>query len=143
LCIILRVVSVSVLLREPVGPEGRIAIIDLVAPDPALAGEQDRLERLRDPSHTRALTLDGLRTLLENAGARAVHETFHDRTLPVDRWLAQTAPPADRAEAIRAELRDDLAGGAPTGMRPVVEDGVLHLTHRYAIVVARKAADDR
>jgi ubiquinone/menaquinone biosynthesis C-methylase UbiE len=124
-------------------PDGRIAIIDLVAPDPALAGEQNRLERLRDPSHTRAFTLDGLRTLLEDAGVRAVHETFRDHALPADRWLAQTAPPADRAEAIRAELSDELAGGAPTGMRPVVEDGVLHLTHRYGIVVARKVADDR
>lgn len=124
-------------------PEGRVALIDLVAPDPALAAEQDRLERLRDPSHTRALTLDGLRALLEDAGARVVHETFHDHALPVDRWLAQSAPPADRAETIRAELRDELAGGPPTGMRPVVEDGDLHLTHRYAIVVARKAADDR
>ena len=49
----------------------------------------------------------------------------------------------EEIRAIRAELCDELAGGAPTGMRPVVEDGVLHLTHRYAIVVARKAADDR
>src|SRR3954447_6822681 len=119
-------------------PEGRIAIIDLVAPDPALADEHDRLERLRDPSHTRALGVDELRMLLENAGARAERETFHDHALPVERWLAQTAPPADRAEAIRTELRDELAGGSPTGLRPVVEDGVLHLTHRYAIIVARK-----
>jgi ubiquinone/menaquinone biosynthesis C-methylase UbiE len=124
-------------------PDGRIAIIDLVAPDPALAGEQNRIERLRDPSHTRALTLDGLRTLLEDAGARAVHEVFHDHALPVDRWLAQTAPPADRADAIRAEIADELAGGATTGMRPVVEDGVLHLTHRYGMVMARKVGDDR
>jgi hypothetical protein len=62
--------------------DGRIAIIDLVAPDPALADEQDRLERVRDRSHTRALSIDGLRTLLERSGARAIHETFHDHRLP-------------------------------------------------------------
>jgi ubiquinone/menaquinone biosynthesis C-methylase UbiE len=123
-------------------PDGRIAIIDLVAPDPALAGEQDRLERLRDRSHTRALSVEGLRTLLERSGARAFHETFHDHRLPVERWLAQTAPPAERAQAIRAELSAELDGGTPTGMRPIAEDGELHLTHRYAIVVARKGAPD-
>src|SRR5438552_2366660 len=31
-------------------PGGRVAIIDLVAAEPALAAEQDRLERMRDPS---------------------------------------------------------------------------------------------
>jgi SAM-dependent methyltransferase len=124
-------------------PDGRVAIIDLVAPDPALADSQDRLERLRDRSHTRALSVEALQTLLDGAGARAFHQTFHDHRLPVERWLAQTAPPADRAQAIRAELSDEVDGGTPTGMRPVVEGGELHLTHRYAIVVARKGARDR
>jgi ubiquinone/menaquinone biosynthesis C-methylase UbiE len=117
---------------------GRVAIIDLVAPDAALAGEHDRLERMRDPSHTRALPLDELRSLLEAAGTTAFHDTFHDHRLAVERWLAQTATPAATAEAIRAELRREVEGGAATGMRPVLEDGTLHLTHRYAIVVARK-----
>src|SRR3954447_14743276 len=123
-------------------PDGRIALIDLVAPDPALADEQDRLERLRDRSHTRALSVEGLRTLLERSGARTIHETFHDHRLPIERWLAQTAPPVDRAQAIRAELSGELEGGTPTGMRPVVENGKLHLTHRYGILVARKVARD-
>ena len=119
-------------------PGGRVAIIDLVAAEPALAAEQDRLERMRDPSHARALPIAELRTLLEEAGADVFRETFHDQTLSVERWLDQAAPPAERADAIRMELRGELDGGAPTGMRPLVEDGELHLTHRYAIVVARK-----
>ena len=117
---------------------GRVAIIDLVAAEPALAADADRLERMRDPSHVRALPIDELRTLLEEAGAPAFHETFHDHRLPLERWLAQASTPADTAEAIRAEIRAELDGGAPTGMRPVVHDGELHLTHRYGIVVGRK-----
>jgi ubiquinone/menaquinone biosynthesis C-methylase UbiE len=117
-------------------PGGRVAIIDLVAADPSLAANHDRLERMRDPSHTRALPMDELRTLLEQAGADVVHETFHDQRLPAERWLDQAAPPAEAAEAIRAELRDELDRGAPTGLRPLIEDGELHVMHRYAIVVA-------
>jgi ubiquinone/menaquinone biosynthesis C-methylase UbiE len=120
---------------------GRVAIIDLVAPDPSLGAEQDRLERMRDPSHVRALPIGELRILLEEAGAPVCHETFHDQRLPVERWLAQAAAPPDRAEAIRAEIRGELDGGAPTGVRPLIHDGEPHLTHRYAIIVARKPDD--
>src|SRR5207302_10621981 len=84
---------------------GRVAVIDLVAADPALAAEQDRLERMRDPSHTRALPIAELRALLEEAGADVFRETFHDQTLSVERWVDQAAPPAERADAIRMELR--------------------------------------
>ena len=40
-------------------PGGRVGIIDLIAAEPALCAAQDRLERMRDPSHTRALPLGG------------------------------------------------------------------------------------
>jgi ubiquinone/menaquinone biosynthesis C-methylase UbiE len=118
-------------------PNGRVAIIDLVAADPALAAEQDRIERMRDPSHTAVHSMSELRALLEHAGASAFHETFHDQQLAVERWLGQTDTPQDTADAIRSELRRELDGAAATGMRPVVEEGKLRLTHRYAIVVAR------
>jgi ubiquinone/menaquinone biosynthesis C-methylase UbiE len=120
---------------------GRIAIIDLVAADAALAGEQDRLERMRDPSHVRALPIGEFRILLEEAGAPVFHETFHDQPLPVERWLAQAAAPPGRAQAIRAAIRSELDGGTPTGMRPMIHDGELHLTHRYAIIIGRKPDD--
>jgi ubiquinone/menaquinone biosynthesis C-methylase UbiE len=119
-------------------PRGRVAVIDLVAPDPALARGQDRLERRRDPSHTTVLSIAGLRTLLEAAGAEVFHETIHDQRLPLERWLAQASTPPERAEAIRMELGRELDGGAATGMRPLKHDGELHITHRYGIVVARK-----
>jgi hypothetical protein len=89
----------------------------------------------------RALGITELRALLEEAGASVFDETFHDQRLPVERWLTQAGTPPDRAEAIRAELRGELDGGTPTGMRPLIHDGELHFTHRYAIIVARKPDD--
>ena len=59
-----------------------------------------------------------------------------------ERWLRQATTPPVRAEAIRVEIRRELDGGAPTGMRPRIhDDGELHLTHRFGIVVARKRDD--
>ena len=124
-------------------PGGRVAIVDLVAADAALADRHDRLERMRDPTHTHALPLVRLRELLQQSGGSVIHETTHDQPLSVARWLAQAQTPSDVADSIRAELNAELEGGEPTGMRPQIVDGELHLTHRYAIVAAEKgeAAD--
>src|SRR3954454_996087 len=119
-------------------PGGRVAIIDLVAADPALADRADRLEARRDPSHTHALPADQLKSLIKEAGAAVVHETAHDQMLPVARWLAQAHTPPETGDAIRAELQAELEGGQSTGMRPQFPPGDLQLTHRYAIVAAEK-----
>jgi ubiquinone/menaquinone biosynthesis C-methylase UbiE len=42
-------------------PAGRVVIADLVALDDEIAERQNGLERLRDPSHTAALTAEGLK----------------------------------------------------------------------------------
>jgi SAM-dependent methyltransferase len=117
---------------------GRVAIVDLVAWDEELAPEHDRLERLRDPSHTRALPAHEIATLLGTAGVTVVHETVHDQRLALDRWLAQTAPPPEAAQEIRAELEAELGGGPATGMRPLMHDDALHFTQRWAILLGEK-----
>jgi ubiquinone/menaquinone biosynthesis C-methylase UbiE len=119
-------------------PGGRVAIIDLVPFDETLAESHDRLERLRDPSHTRALPIGELKALLSAAGAPVVHETTHQQRLAFDRWLAQAHTAPETADAIRAELQAELDGGPATGMRPLVNDGALHFTQRWAIVVGTR-----
>ena len=117
---------------------GRVAIVDLVAFDEALASEHDRLERLRDPSHTRALPAREIAELLAAAGAPVRHETTHDQRVAFDRWLAQAQTPADAAEAVRAALEAELDGGPPTGMRPLVHEDALHFMQRWAILVGER-----
>jgi SAM-dependent methyltransferase len=121
-------------------PGGRVAIIDLVAAEESLAAEHDRIERLRDPSHTRGLSVRELSQLLQDAEAPVEHETFREQRLPVERWLSQAQTPPDVASAIRAELAAELDGGPPTGARASMHDGELHLTQRWAILLGRKAA---
>jgi len=117
-------------------PEGRVAVIDLVSADPRLADTYNDVERRRDPSHTRALTTDELERAVERAGATVEHTTTVEVRAPVERWLTQASTPADVADAIRGELRAELAGGAPTGMRPVDDDGLLY-TQTWEIAVGR------
>jgi SAM-dependent methyltransferase len=119
-------------------PSGRVAMIDLVSPDPALADRFNDYERRRDPSHTRALTVEEVDRAFASSGLDIVHRTQAEPVLPVDRWLEQASTPADIGDAIVAELRAELAGGPPTGMRPIDEDRTLSYRQTWEIVVATK-----
>ena len=115
---------------------GRVAVVDLISADQELADAYNDVERRRDPSHTRALTADELERAIEGAGTALEHTTRVDVRAPVERWLAQASTPPDVADAIRADLRAELAGGPPTGMRPV-HDGDLQYTQTWEIAVGR------
>ena len=120
-------------------PGGRVAVIDLISADPQLADAYNDVEGRRDPSHTRALTAGELERAVERAGTAVEHTTRVDVRAPVERWLAQASTPADVADAIRAELRTELAGGPATGMRPVDDDD-LRYTQTWEIAVGRVGA---
>jgi SAM-dependent methyltransferase len=109
---------------------GRVAVADLIA-HPEAAETQNRLETLRDPSHTRMLELDELQALVATDDVEV-----RDVVRPLEPWLVQTDPPADAAEEIRAALRSELAGGAPTGFRPSEQDGDVHFVHTMASLIA-------
>jgi ubiquinone/menaquinone biosynthesis C-methylase UbiE len=118
---------------------GRVAVIDLVSPDPELGDRFNDYERRRDPSHTRALTREELDRAFASTGLEIVHRTQAEPTIPVERWLEQASTPPDVGEAIAADLRAELAGGPVTGMRPVDDEGMLSYTQTWEIVVATKA----
>jgi SAM-dependent methyltransferase len=121
-------------------PGGRIGIIDMVTlPDPQVAQEHNRLERLRDHTHTEALSLEGLVNLLEQLGAQTVRHAVQDAKLALEPWFAsaQTAP-SDR-EQVQAALHTELAGGPSTGMCPFLRNGELWFMHTWAVVVGVKA----
>jgi ubiquinone/menaquinone biosynthesis C-methylase UbiE len=118
---------------------GRVAIIDIVAAEPERADHYNHLERLRDPSHTRALTAAVLRGQLVRAGLEISHWAERDRPMPLERWLAQTQPRQVIAGLIRGELEEEIAGKASTGMRPFREGAELFFMQRWAVAVGRPA----
>jgi ubiquinone/menaquinone biosynthesis C-methylase UbiE len=121
-------------------PGAALIIADLVRPDGVGpggvgpgggAGDPDRIERLRDPSHGTLLTEARIAELLTDAGAQVKRVERIEYVRPLDPWLELSQTPTDVADGIRRELRDELAGGPATGMRPSEVDGVLHFTHSY------------
>jgi len=70
-----------------------------------LAAALNRMEKLRDPSHTRALPLSGLRALFAEAGLPEPCVTHYDVRADLDRLLAITFPAAsDDIPVIRKHL---------------------------------------
>jgi SAM-dependent methyltransferase len=121
-------------------PGGRVALVDLVADeDPGVAEEQNRLERLRDPSHTRMLAAIEIHALLAEAGLEAIDVATRPLQRPLTPWLQQAQTPEPTAAEIRAALQADLAGDAVTGLRPRREDdGELWFVQTFGSAIASK-----
>ncbi len=132
-------------------PGGQVLLIDqLASPDPLEAMVHDRIERLRDPSHTRTLSDQDVRGLLEaNSLVLRRFETFREER-DLDRFLdlgaCHGAPseggfpggrapgragrsgrhrPAPHGGGLRAHRhRGLLSGGEARGLMPLLYDAV-------------------
>jgi ubiquinone/menaquinone biosynthesis C-methylase UbiE len=120
---------------------GRLGLADVVADeDPAVARTQGRLERMRDPSHTRTLPISEIVAEMQSLGLEAITVESRAVEQPVDPWLQRAGTPTEIADSVRAELKAEIAGGAPTGLRPVQREGELWLAQVWACVTAVKPA---
>ena len=119
-------------------PTGRIGITDMIAADdPVVAAEANRLERLRDPSHHRTLTLTEIRRLLTGDRATITATARRDHPLDLEDWMSRTGTPIPARNAIRERLNQELAGGQPTGLRPHRRlDGAISFTHQWVTITA-------
>jgi ubiquinone/menaquinone biosynthesis C-methylase UbiE len=116
---------------------GRVAIVDLVA-DGERNEPFNNMERRRDPSHTRALTVDELHEHMTAAGITVDHTTDLEVNVEVEHWLAQAKTPTDVADAIRAEIKKEIAGGPATGLRASERDGAPTFLHHWHIAVGAR-----
>jgi len=122
-------------------PGGRIGVIDMVSPEEAdAAARHNALEKLRDPTHTRALSGSELTDLVERAGTLVEEVSNRDVSNELFPWLERSRTPEGARRAILAAFDAELAGGAPTGMRPYSEVGTRRFLHLWQVVTAQKPA---
>ena len=119
-------------------PGGTIAVEDLYASEnQSRAARCNRLEQLRDTSHTRALALSELIATMGRAGLE-VERVHSDRLFTnLEGWLASAQATPDRAAEVRRMFDEDLRADS-SGMAPFVRDGAIHFVQRIAAVVCRK-----
>jgi hypothetical protein len=101
-------------------------VIDMVSrPGPAGA-RHNELERLRDPSHTRALEEDELLATLDAAGVNATVVAARRQPMPAVPWLERAASPDAPREEILAALEAEVAGGEATGLHAAADPLRIH-----------------
>jgi SAM-dependent methyltransferase len=131
----------AAVMREMVrvcAPDGRIVVVDTcAAPDPTKAACFNRLEKLRDPSHVRALPLGELVALFGTAGLGEPRVTRSGLRDTVDNLLARSFPnPGDAARIVEmfAVAAEDDSLGIPVRR---VGDG-LEYVYPVAILAAAR-----
>ena len=119
------------------GSSGTLAVVDLLSPDdPALAERYNAFERMRDPSHTWAVTAGELRRLLGAVGCPVGSWAVREVEVELDPWLALTRTPAATRQTIAHAFESELDGGSPTGMRPRARGGRHSFVQTWALAQA-------
>jgi ubiquinone/menaquinone biosynthesis C-methylase UbiE len=88
-------------------PGGRVVVADVYTTTPEQAAEYDRLERLRDPSHVRALPLEELREHMRQSGLEEGSEAFARLPAELEQLLGASFPVPGGAEEIRRVFAAD------------------------------------
>jgi SAM-dependent methyltransferase len=115
---------------------GRIVVADMAASDDAAkAARLNAMERLRDPSHTCALSLGGLRALFAQAGLPAPRETCYDVRGELESLLAASFPAPGDVAVIRQMFAESLVDDG-LGMKTKRKGDKILLSYPIAIFAA-------
>ena len=116
---------------------GLLAVVDNVVPEGDAGEYVNRIERLRDPSHHRALSLDEWRAAFAAAGFHVLHAETAPKRMAFQPWAERMGTSAETISVLRSMLLD-APPAAAAYFQPVADAGELafHLTE--AILINRK-----
>ncbi|QBD79875.1 methyltransferase domain-containing protein [Ktedonosporobacter rubrisoli] len=123
-------------------PQGLVIIEDIIASEfPERAAYHNHFERLRDPSHTRALPLSELVELFtaRHLEVEQLFTSFHAQA--VEQWLKNAQTPAERAQEVRTMFEQDVLHDL-SGTQAYREGGALYFRHRTLTCIGRKLVLD-
>lgn len=115
---------------------GKVVVIDS-APPPEKADAFNRIERLRDPSHTQALTAAAVFELVAACDLAVENTVLYAWEVPAKGLLARSFPADGDRERVLRHYEADV-GVDNLAMRARHLDGELHVTFPTLITVARK-----
>ncbi len=121
-------------MRRVCRPAGRIVVADS-APAAHKADAFNAMEKLRDPSHTRALPVENLQSLFAAAGLPHPEAEHTRLALDLDSFLARSYPREGDEARIRA-LFDRALDDDFLNVEPRRENGKIHFSVPVAIVAA-------
>jgi SAM-dependent methyltransferase len=115
-------------------PSGKVMVVDS-APAPDRADAFNRVEKLRDPSHVRAMPVDEHKGLYTKAGLPEPRLTWYRLESEMEALIARSFPNPGDDDKIRALFRASLADDA-LGIQTRLVDGKIHYGFPVAVMVA-------
>jgi SAM-dependent methyltransferase len=117
-------------------PGGTVLVVD-AAPAPDKAAAFNRMERLRDPSHVRALPLAEHRQLFARAGLPEPRVTHYRLEGELEGLLSRSFPEPGAAETIRGLFADSVATDA-LDMQTRRDADTIRFGYPVAVLAARR-----
>jgi SAM-dependent methyltransferase len=118
-------------------PGGRVAVVDVFTRSPEQAEAFNRMEKLRDPSHVRALSREELTGLLGAMGLHNIRGQLYKHGFDLEAVLQGSFPNPGDAERVRQLFEDDL-GRDRLGLGAHHRDGRIHFAYPIVILVGHK-----
>lgn len=120
-------------------PGGMVAISDITtSEDTEQAARHNRIENVRDPSHTRSLPVSELLALGERCGLRTLRTQTARRERGLAEWVAISKTPPETVEEVRRLLLETIATDSAGIGVWLVEDEP-HFWHTFVWYVASRA----
>ncbi|MGE0127896.1 MAG: class I SAM-dependent methyltransferase [Blastocatellales bacterium] len=117
-------------------PGGKVLIAD-GCPLAEKADAYNHFEKLFDPSHHRALTLEEFLSLTREAGLRNARVARYKMEMELERQLAASFPNPGDDEKLRQLLREDI-GVDRIGVGAHLRGDEIHYAYPVAVIVAEK-----
>jgi len=117
-------------------PGGKVMVVDVFTVSPEQADAYNRMEKLRDPSHVRALHLSELEDLFREAGLGNVTTGFYKHAFELEQVLAGSFPRPGDADLIHRIFRDDL-GVNRLGLDTCEREGAIHFAYPIVILLGQ------
>ena len=116
---------------------GKLVVWDMEATEESIRDIDDKIERMRDPSHTRILSREEFEKLFQKDFLLQCEETT---LVPVNlnSWMNLTDTPEDVQKEIVNFMNQELTGGAKTGFAPYLKDNQIMFNHRWLLLIGVK-----
>lgn len=118
-------------------PEGRLVIIDTLSPESDAKFElHNRIQSLRDPSHTQSLRLTTFLVIFESLGLEIVRQALKRRQRSFNHWMLRAGlePKHKRYQEVRKLLEESVEGDR-AGLSPQSQGEDFLITHNEGIFI--------
>lgn len=113
---------------------GRVVVVDVYTTTSEQAEAYNTAERLRDPSHTRALDLAELLAMMRDAGLVDLTTDFYGLDVDFEEILGSSFPDPENVDALRKIFREDI-GRDRLGVGARLDDNG-QIRFKFPVVVA-------